>query len=137
MTDPTSQALFEERYGRARTRSIDKKLGWIVAGVAVATGLAVILFGGWQQNADIDSQVLHYTVIDERTVEIDAQVTSPPDATVVCALEALSASHGTVGWKLVTVPKSESTTHRFTSQLVTTAPATSGLVRECWTHPSA
>lgn len=137
MTDPTSQALLEERYGRKRSRSIDKRLGWFIASAAVLLGLVVVFFGGWQQNADVGAQVLHYSVVDGSTVEVDVQVTSPPDATVVCALEALSTSHGTVGWKLVTIPESESTTHRFTSTLVTTAPATSGFVRECWMHPSA
>lgn len=137
MTNPTAQALLEERYGRGRSRSFDKRFAWAIGGVLVLAGLIFVLFGGWQQGTDIDFQELHYTVVDESTVEVDVQVTAPAGVTVVCALEALSTSHGTVGWKVVTVPNSsDAHTRRFTSTLVTTAPATTGLVRTCW-EPTA
>ncbi len=132
MTNPTSQALLEERYGRSRSRSFDKRFAWIIGGVLVLAGLVFVFFGGWQQGTNIDFQELHYTVVDDSRVEIDIQVTAPPKATVICALEALSTSHGTVGWKIITVPESNERTRRFTGTLVTTAPATTGLVRDCW-----
>lgn len=137
MTNEASQALLEERYGRSRTRSFDKRFAWVIAGAAVLAGLAFVVFGGWQQGKDVDFQVLHYSVIDEGAVQVDVQVTVPSNATVVCAVEALSTSHGTVGWKLVTIPDGDDHTRRFTSTLVTTAPATTGLVRSCWELTSA
>lgn len=132
MTHPTPQAHLEERYGRGRSRRFDKRFAWAIGGILVVSGLVFVLFGGWQQGTEIDFQELHYTVLDDSSVEVDVQVTARAGVTVICALEALSTSHGTVGWKLVTVPPSDATTQRFTSTLVTTGPATTGIVRTCW-----
>ncbi len=132
MTDPASQALLDERYGRGRKRSFDRRFGWIAAGALVLAGLVFVFFGGWQQGSDLEFKDLHYSVVDEQSVEVDAQVTASADATIVCAIEALSTSHGTVGWKLVTLPEGEDRTRRFTTTLITTSPATTGRVRNCW-----
>ncbi len=132
MTDPASQALLDERYGRGRKRSFDKRLAWGVGVTLVAAGLAFVLFGGWQQGSDLEFKDLHYSVESESAVEVDAQVTAAADAEIVCAIEALSESHGTVGWKLVTLPAGDERTRRFTTTLVTTSQATTGRVRDCW-----
>lgn len=132
MTDQASQSLLDERYGKGRKRALDKRLGWIVGGAAVLAGLAFVLFGGWQQGTDLEFKDLHYSVNSETSVTVDVQVTAPADATVVCAVEALSTSHGTVGWKQVTIPPGDERTRRFTSTMITTSPATTGRVRDCW-----
>lgn len=136
MTDPASQALLDERYGRGRKRSFDRRFAWGAGGVLVAAGLAFVLFGGWQQGSDLEFKDLHYSVESGRSVEVDVQVTAAADAQIVCAIEALSESHGTVGWKLVTLPAGEERTRRFTTTLVTTSPATTGRVRDCWEQPA-
>ncbi|MCA0380362.1 MAG: DUF4307 domain-containing protein [Actinobacteria bacterium] len=132
MTDPASQALLDERYGRGRKRSFDKRFAWIAGGALVLAGLAFVLFGGWQQGSDLEFKDLHYSVISDSAVEVDVQVTAAADAEIVCAIEALSESHGTVGWKLVTLPSGDERTRRFESTVVTTSPATTGRVRSCW-----
>ncbi|MDI6023969.1 DUF4307 domain-containing protein [Leucobacter sp. UT-8R-CII-1-4] len=132
MTDQASQSLLDERYGKGRKRTLDKRLGWVVGGAAVLTGLAFVLFGGWQQGSDLEFKDLHYSVNSETSVTVDVQVTAPADATVVCAVEALSTSHGTVGWKQITIPPGDERTRRFTSTMITTSPATTGRVRDCW-----
>lgn len=132
MTDQASQSLLDERYGKGRKRTLDKRLGWVVGGAAMLTGLAFVLFGGWQQGKDLEFKDLHYSVVDDSTVSVDVQVTAPASATVVCALEALSTSHGTVGWKQVTIPPGDERTRRFTATMITTSPATTGRVRDCW-----
>ena len=136
MTDPASQALLDERYGRGRKRSFDRRFAWGAVGVLVAAGLAFVLFGGWQQGSDLEFKDLHYSVESERSVEVDVQVTAAADAQIVCAIEALSESHSTVGWKLVTLPAGDERTRRFTTTLVTTSPATTGRVRDCWEQPA-
>jgi len=132
VTDPASQALLDERYGRGRKRSFDKRFAWIAGGALVLAGLAFVLFGGWQQGSDLEFKDLHYSVISDSAVEVDVQVTAAADAEIVCAIEALSESHGTVGWKLVTLPSGDERTRRFESTVVTTSPATTGRVRSCW-----
>lgn len=132
MTDKAAPSLLEERYGRGRTGRIDKRYAWGIAGTLVLAGIVFVLFGGWQQGTNIEFQELHYEVLNESAVEVDVQVTAPTDETVVCAIEALSAAHGTVGWKIVTVPESDTRMRRFTVTLVTTSPATTGRVRDCW-----
>lgn len=128
----STEQLLDERYGRGRKRSIDKRFAWIAAGALVLGGLAVLLFGGWQEGTGIDYRDIGYSVVDGRTVSVDAQVTIPTGTDAICAFEALSESKGTVGWKLVELPASDEHTRRFTTTLVTTTPATTGTVKECW-----
>lgn len=137
MTDSAAQALLDERYGHGRKRSFDKRFAWLTGAALVLAGLVFLLFGGWQQGSDLEFKDLHYLVVDDASVEVDVQVTAAADAEVICAIEALSASHGIVGWKLVTLPAGGERTRRFTETMVTTSPATTGRVRECWEQPAA
>ncbi|MBO1902315.1 DUF4307 domain-containing protein [Leucobacter weissii] len=125
-------ASLDERYGRSRRRGVDRRLGWAVAGGALLLGLVVLLFGGWQHQSSLDFREVHYRVLDERTVAVDFEVTAAPGAAVACALEALSTSYSTVGWKVVELPLEDRRTRMFTDTLVTTYPATTGTVRSCW-----
>jgi len=126
--------LLDERYGRSRKRKFDARLAWGAGGALVIAGLAFVLFGGWQQGTNIEFKDLHYEVLDARTAQVDAQVTGPPGAELVCTIEAMSESYATVGWKVVPLAQSEERTRRFTEQLRTTAPATTVSVRECWNN---
>lgn len=130
---PTADAqLLDERYGRRRARGIDRRIGWMLAAVLVLLGLLVVFFGGWHLTSTVEFKSLNYEVIDDRTVRVDAQVTAPPGDAVACAFQALSTSRAVVGWKIVELPQSDDRTRRFDTTLVTTAPATTGNVRECW-----
>lgn len=132
---PTSdETLLDERYGRGRTRAFDKRFGWVAAGALMLGGVAFLVFGGWQQTSGIESKVLDYSVMDGRTVQVEVQVTIPAGADAICAIEALSESYATVGWRLVELPRGDERTRRFTTTVVTTSPATTGTVRECWTR---
>jgi hypothetical protein len=126
------QSELDDRYGRGRRRRIDRRLGWGVAGALLVAGLAFLLFGGWQTGSTIEFRDLAYSVVDERTVEVDFEVTAPPGSDVVCALEALSESYSQIGWKVHELPASDQRTRRFTDTLVTTGPATTGIVKSCW-----
>lgn len=128
--------LLDDRYGTGRKRSIDRRFGWIAAGLLVLGGLVFLLFSGWQSSTDLEFKTLSYSVIDERTVTVDAQVTVPAGSNAVCAFEALSESYSTVGWKLVELPASENRTRSISPMIITTAPATTGTVRECWVRDS-
>ena len=132
---PTGQpieGLLDERYGRRKQHGIDRRIAWIAGGALAALGLLVVFFGGWQTTSTIEYANLAYEVVDDRTVRVDAQITAPPGSQPVCALQALSTSRATVGWKIVELGSSDERTRRFETTLVTASPATTGSVRECW-----
>lgn len=130
-TETTPDSI-DERYGRGRQRGIDKRVGWILAGVALLSGAAVLLFGGWQQTSQVEFRDLSYSVESDRGVSVSFEVTAPAGAELACTLEALSPSFATVGWKVLELDPSADRTRRFTETLVTTSPATTGIVRSCW-----
>jgi hypothetical protein len=51
---------------------------------------------------------------------------------VACAVHALNASYGIVGWVVVDVPPSEQWTRVFDTTLRTSEFAVTGLLYECW-----
>ena len=102
----TAPPSLDDRYGRTRQLGVDKRLGWGIAIGALLLGLVVVLFGGWQSNNTVEGKVRHYEVQDPRTVAIDFQVSAPAQTKVACALEALSESYSTVGWKVIVLPPS-------------------------------
>lgn len=122
----------DERYDRRRQRGIDRRIGWALGGAAVLGGIAFLVFGGLPSAESVEFHDLHYEVVDARTVSVDFEVTAPPGLPVACAVEALSPSFATVGWKVVEIPAAEQRTRRFTTTLVTTYEATTGALRNCW-----
>jgi len=136
VTDASEQSL-DERYGRSRRRGIDRRLGWSFAVLLVLLGLVVVVFGNWHTTSSTEAKVKHYVVQDDRTVTLDYTVTAPAGSLVVCALEALSESFSTVGWKVIEFPASERITREFNESLLTTYRATTATVHSCWISAAA
>lgn len=134
--DPDQQRVLEERYGRGRGRRVDRRFAWIAGAALVIAGVIVLGYLAAQTREAVEFRDLAYTVVDERTVEIDFEVTAPPGSAVVCELEALSTSYAQVGWKMLELPVSEQRTRRFDEVLVTAGPATTGYIKSCWIHGS-
>lgn len=122
----------EERYGTSRQLGLDRRVAWIVAALAVAGGLAFLLFSGWREVSAIETQDIGRTFHSDTEVEVRFQVTAPPDTPVACAVEAQNATKAVVGWKVVELPVTEQRTHAVTTSLLTTNRAETGHVRECW-----
>lgn len=129
--DPRVDEL-AERYGRKRSRSIDRRIAWIAVIIALAVGAWVLFFGNWKEGTELEFRDLNYSVIDNRSVQIDFEISAPPGSQVVCALEALSTSFSQLGWKIIEVPVSDKRTQRLSETLVTTARATTGHAQLCW-----
>lgn len=126
----------EERYGRKRGRRFDRRFGWIVAAVLLVAGLVVLWNLTAQSASTVEFRDLAYEVVDDRTVEIDFEISAATGSVVACELEALSASYAQVGWKILELDPSEQRTRRFAETLVTAGPATTGYVKKCWLQGS-
>lgn len=127
----TIQDKLDQRYGRRRTAASR----W-TAGIAIAVAVLVVgLFSWWTIAStmdDIDPDTTGFGIVDERTVEVRFQFTSPPGRSVACALEAQDEEHGVVGWKVVEYEASELHGRAFVEMIPTTAEATTGFVNSCW-----
>ena len=127
----TTATELAERYGRAPK---GRRRAWIIAIAAVAAilvaGLSWVVVSNSMNSVRADD--LAMVVIDERTVEVQFQVSGPVNRDIACALEALDEQFGTVGWKVVEIPASTHNTQAFTERIPTVSGATTGLVNSCW-----
>ncbi|WP_374974821.1 DUF4307 domain-containing protein [Microbacterium trichothecenolyticum] len=130
----TTQDMLDERYGRRRSPA----RGWII-GVAIVVAVGLVALFGWftvQGSLDsVDSDTTSFEVVDEHSVMLGFQISSPPGAAVACAIEAQDQEHGVVGWRVVELPASELHARAFRESIPTTALATTGFVNSCWVLP--
>lgn len=125
----TTPAQLDERYGRTGSR----RVGWVIGGIIAAALIGV--FSWWTVAANIEtvSAADHgFVVVDEHLVEVTFTVSTPLERDIACALEALDAEFGIVGWKIVQYPAQPEHTQRHTETIPTVAEATTGLVNSCW-----
>lgn len=130
-TDP-GRASLDERYGTSRRRGIDRRFGWITAGILVIAGLGFLLFTGWQQASTVEVRDLDYSVESDHGLTVRFEVTADPESRVACAVEALNTSKAVVGWKVVEIPRNDERSHTVTTALTTTNRATTGHAKTCW-----
>jgi len=131
-SDP--QAVLAERYGRTRSDSARQRL-W---GIIGASGVAVVLLAwlGWaglgQPTAQFETRDLGYELISDREVTVRFELSAPPGMEISCAIQALNASYGIVGWAVVDIPPADVRTRVFNQPLRTSEQAVTGLLYECW-----
>lgn len=132
MTETTDRLA--ERYGRTpRARRLNRGIGWVSAAGFAAVLAAWLWWGGVLETpATLNTRDLGYVLTSEREVEVRFEVTTPPGTAVSCAVQALSASYGVVGWRIVDLEPSERWTRTFRETLTTSEPAVTGLLYECW-----
>lgn len=127
----STQDLLDRRYGRRSPRRTRRAL--IVVGVLAAMVVGV---AGWWVVTDPDNGVradgTAFSVVDEHTVSVTFQLTAPLGREVACAIEALDAEYGVVGWKVVEYPAADVSVRAFTEIIPTLGEATTGLVNTCW-----
>lgn len=124
----------DTRYGRTGTSSRrDLWVGVSVASIALVLGLLWLVFVAFSgDDTQLQSTDIGYEIVDENTVTIDWGVTAPANADVSCALQALNAGRGIVGWRIVELPASSDRVRQFSETLTTTEPAVNGLIYRCW-----
>lgn len=129
-----TQARLDERYGRtARSSHKTRALGIITAaGFAAVLGAWLWWGGVLETPSQLQYRDVAHTIVDETEVSVTYEITAAPGTQVTCAVQALNASYGIVGWRIVEIPVSDRWTRVFDTTLRTSEPAVTGLLYECW-----
>ncbi|MEX2441286.1 MAG: DUF4307 domain-containing protein [Pontimonas sp.] len=128
------EQLLASRYGSTQTDRRRQKV-WAIAG---ASGVAVVLLAwlGWaglgQPGSQFDTRDLGFELVSAREVSVRFEVTTTPGSSLSCAVQALNAQYGIVGWTIVDIPPAEARTRVFNQPLRTSEQAVTGLLYECW-----
>lgn len=126
--------LLSSRYGRTAQSGRHQKI-WAITGVA---GVAAVLIawlwwaGLAQPAAQFETRDLGYELISDREVIVKFEVSAPPGTQINCAVQALNASYGIVGWQVLEIPASEQRTRVFNQPVRTSEQAVTGLLYQCW-----
>lgn len=128
-----------DRYGKTRTRRIDKWVGGSLAGLLIAGGIAFLAFGGLPTDeTTLEFRDIAHGIDDNGTdAWLTFEVTAARQAEVVCEITALNPTYATVGARIIEFPQSDQRTRVFTEELRTHNLATSVTVKHCWVHGTA
>ena len=123
-----------DRYGTSKSATRGGRIAlWILGGVTlVALALWLLWANPLRIGPSAQEQDLGHTVIDSSTVAVDFSVTVTPGHAFACAVKAVGAGFGVVGWKVFTYPASDTLTQTMSEVVKTTEPATTGFVSSCW-----
>jgi hypothetical protein len=127
-------AALDARYGRSPGKR--RRDRWIAVGgaiaVAIVIGAWVIWAGLDMASGGLDSQDIGHHVLNDREVSISYQVTMPPGSTASCALEVENEAHAIVGWKIIDIPASTTSTNAFKNVVRSSELGVTGLIYRCW-----
>jgi hypothetical protein len=122
------------RYGR--TPEVQKRQK--VVGIMGAIGVAVVLVtwivwaGPMRASSQFQARDLGFSIADERNIVVQFEITVTPNTRMQCAVQALSADYGIVGWRVVDIPPSSQRTRVFEQPLRTSDMPVTGLLYRCW-----
>jgi hypothetical protein len=122
------------RYGRTpnrRRRNIIIAIGF-GAGIVVVFAAWAIWVGLFQPSAGIDYADVGQTAVGADKLQVKWQLSVDAGTTTKCAVQALDANFGIVGWKIVSLPPSAASSRRFSTVVRTAQPAVSGNIYQCW-----
>ena len=126
--------LLSERYGHSPRAKKNTKLLGITAGVGFAVVLVAWLWwaGLAQPTAQFETRDLGWERVDDRCVSVRFEVSVAPGTPMSCAVQALNAQYGIVGWVVVDLPESPQRTRVFNQTVRTSETAVTGLLYRCW-----
>jgi hypothetical protein len=130
----TATTRLDARYGRSVGDSRRQKIIGTLAGVAVA--IVLIAWVWWagllQPTAQFQARDLGYQFVDDQNITVQFEITVSPNTPMACAVQALNAEYGIVGWRIVDIPASEQRTRVFEQPLRTSEKPVTGLLYRCW-----
>ena len=122
------------RYGRTTNR---RRRNLIVA--IVFGGAIVVVFGAWaiwvglfQPTASIDFDSTGQSAVASNELKVTWQLSVDPGTDTACAVQALDANFGIVGWKIVSLPASSDRSRSLSTIVRTAQPAVEGNIYQCW-----
>ena len=133
--DDAGQAdLVASRYGTTpRSRTRQRLLAYTgAAGVTVVLIAWLAWAGLAQPTAQFETRDLGYELVIDREVVVKFELSAPPGTELACAVQALNASYGIVGWQVLEIPASDERTRVFNQPVRTSEQAVTGLLYECW-----
>jgi hypothetical protein len=122
------------RYGRTpKTLKRQRAIGIVGAiGVAVVLVAWIVWAGPMRASSQFQARDLGYSIVDERNIVVQFEITVTPNTRMECAVQALSADYGIVGWRVVEIPPSQQRTRVFEQPLRTSETPVTGLLYRCW-----
>lgn len=135
--DPVGIATLDrpaDRYGLNPSRRNRGRLIGILAGVGTALVLVAWLWwaGLSQPTAQFEARDTGWEQIDERTISVMFELSVEPGTPMSCAVQALNAQYGIVGWVITDIPPSTIRTRVFEQEVRTSETAVTGLLYRCW-----
>ena len=123
-----------DRYGLSEGAKARNKGIGVLAGVASAIVLVAWLWwaGLAQPAAQFETRDLGWQEVDERTISVSFEVTVEPGTPMSCAVQALNAQYGIVGWVIAEIPPATERTRVFSQDVRTSETAVTGLLYRCW-----
>lgn len=124
----------DARYGRTPHATRRQRRWGVLGGVGIAVVLLAWLTwaGLGQPTAQFETRDLGYELTSERNISVRFEISAPPGMQLRCAVQALNAQYGIVGWTIVDIPPADVRTRVFSQPLATSEPAVTGLLYECW-----
>jgi len=105
---------------------------WVIGTIGIGLGVALATWFGLSATLGQPTwQTVGYKVVDNESVRVDFEATSPDGRTLVCTIQALRGDFGVVGTTDVTVEFSGAGSKRQDATVRTTSRAVTGVVDRC------
>lgn len=123
-----------KRYGRTPDTVKRQKLIGILGAIGVAVVLVVwiVWAGPIRSSSQFEARDLGFSLVDERNVVVQFEISVTPNTPMKCAIQALNAQYAIVGWRVVDIPPSSQRTRVFEQPLRTSETPVTGLLYRCW-----
>lgn len=126
----------DDRYGRSRAVRSPRQRRLLVIGITTLSAVAIIWWLLWTDvlglNATVVARDTGHSLVSDTRVSVDFDLTVTEGREAACAVQALNPDFAVVGWKVFVYPASTERLRQITETVVTSEPATTGLVYSCW-----
>ena len=131
-----------ERYGgkskryaeRARASGTSKRYLLLIGALSLVGVAIAAWFTFTNPQSFVQTQVIAFQPLNNHQLQMQFQVSMPPQQTAVCGIEALSAQKAVVGYREIEVGQSTRHERVFDELIETIEPAVTGLISYCFTE---
>jgi hypothetical protein len=122
------------RYGRTPDAQKRQRAIGIIGAIGVAVVLVawIVWAGPLRMSSQFEARDLGFSIVDERNIIVQFEITVTPNTRMECAVQSLNAQYGIVGWRVVDIPPSSQRTRVFEQPLRTSEMPVTGLLYRCW-----